>query len=73
VSHIFDFEEEETIKMEVLLDRSSVEAYFFGGLYSMTNLALGDDKCNGVVLFIDDYDNAYVDTLRVTVLQRTTP
>lgn len=57
----------------MLLDKSSVEAYFFGGLYSMTNLALADDLSTGFVLFNDDSNNAYLEKLTVTVLSKTTP
>jgi len=70
---VFDFENEERVQIQVLVDRSSVEAFFFGGLDSMTNLALGSEDCTGMVVFIDDSKNAYVEKLTITVLQKTVP
>ena len=69
----FDFENEDTVQIQVLVDRSSVEAFFFGGLDSMTNLALSNETCSGMVIFIDDINNTYVEKLSITVLQKTVP
>jgi sucrose-6-phosphate hydrolase SacC (GH32 family) len=34
----FDIKNSKEVDMEIILDRSSVEAFFFEGMYSMTNL-----------------------------------
>lgn len=51
----FDCLNEREIKIEVILDASSVEAFFFDW-YSMTNLVFTDASNNGLELWTDAED-----------------
>jgi len=64
---------ETSFNLSIIVDRSSVEAFFFDGLYSITNLVFGDSKAKGIELFVSDDSKAWIDTLRVTVLTKAVP
>jgi len=64
---------ETTFNLSVIVDRSSVEAFFFDGLYSITNLVLWNKTAKGIELFVSDNSGAWIDTLRVTVLNKAVP
>ena len=50
----FDIRNARQVDMEIILDRSSVESFFFEGMYAMTNLIFPDELQRGLEIFPDD-------------------
>jgi sucrose-6-phosphate hydrolase SacC (GH32 family) len=64
---------ENVFTLDVIIDRSSIETFFFGGLYSITNLVLGNKDDNGIEVVISDESKAWVDSLYVHMLSKAVP
>ena len=56
--------------MEILIDRNSVEAFMFDGMYSMSNLVFSTES--GVELFTND-PYVTIDRLAISALNKTVP
>jgi fructan beta-fructosidase len=67
----YDIANENRFHLNVLIDKSSVEAYFFEGLYSMTNLVFPGLADTGVQIWINDETELYVENLVITVLSKS--
>jgi sucrose-6-phosphate hydrolase SacC (GH32 family) len=61
------------IKLNVIIDRSSVEAFFFDGLYSMTNLVFSPIEAKGISVWIDDPSLVSLDYFGIIALNRSAP
>lgn len=57
--------------INVLIDRSSVEAYFFDGIYSMTNLVFPSVTNKGVEIWINDENEIEVQSIVINVLEKS--
>ncbi len=67
----YDMANENLFQLDVLIDRSSVEAFFFGGLYSMTNLVFPGLADTGIQVWINDETEIQVENLVITVLEKS--
>mmetsp|Transcript_22219 Transcript_22219/g.21446 ORF Transcript_22219/g.21446 Transcript_22219/m.21446 type:complete len:223 (+) Transcript_22219:385-1053(+) len=62
--------EEETI-LELLIDKSSVEVFFFDGMYSMTNIIFPEEESLGLTLWSNDFSKLSVKQLQIFELKKT--
>lgn len=61
------------ISLEVLIDRSSIETFFFEGMYAMTNLVYPkDENATGIEIFATD-PTISVKKIYITILKKSTP
>ena len=69
----YDMSQTGPITLEVLIDTISVEAFFFDGMYSMTNLVLPLSKQTGIKIFISDEHKQHVvvGNIRIYELNQT--
>lgn len=65
--------ENRQVILEVIIDKSSVEAFFFDGMYSMTNLIYPDESQRGIEIFPDNDERITIDELFITVLKPAVP
>lgn len=71
VEAIYDLNSEWVVSLELLLDSSSVEAFFFEGLQTMSNLVYpSTDKQRFISLFPDDDLRLKVRKLQVTEISK---
>ena len=66
----FNCTNEPVIKLEAIIDKSSVEAFFFGW-YSMTNLVFTDDSNKGIELWVSDPEKVQVKEVKIKVLEKS--
>lgn len=65
----YNINEERIIKLELLIDKTSVEAFFFEGMYAMTNLVYPKhEEQRYIHLFPDDDERLTINKLQITVL-----
>lgn len=66
----FDITNTREIDMEVIIDKTSIEAFFFDGMYSMTNLIFPEEFQKNIQIFANDEEKLNVLTLQLTILKR---
>lgn len=59
-----------SVRVDIIVDRNSVEAFLFGGMYAMSNLVFSN--YTGVEIFTNNPDIT-VERLAISVLDKTVP
>ena len=75
VADDFDFNSTSIFEATFVIDRSSIEAFFFGGIYSMSAFIPADTNQSGIEIIIEEGDGGiiYVDELKIQELNKTVP
>lgn len=48
------------MSLDLLVDKTSAETFFFDGMYSMTNLIFPNENSKGIEIFIDNEDKVTI-------------